>query len=91
MYNLQIIRCIYIFAKIRKKLLCNTLLANIPFTIRYYGKCLPLNSSIQDWTLSGGLVSLMCFSASSSSTSPVGDGFFNKTFYELIPLCDDAE
>lgn len=32
----------------------------------------PLSSSIQLWTVSGGWVSLMCFKASSSSTSPVG-------------------
>lgn len=39
----------------------------------------PLSSSIQLWTVSGGWVSLMCFKASSSSTSPVGESDLHIT------------
>ena len=40
---------------------------------------LPLNSSIQFCAVSGGSVSLMCFKASSSNTSPVRLSFLYRT------------
>ena len=46
---------------------------------------LPLSSSIQPWTVSGGWVSLMCFSASSSSMSPVGESDLNITCRQTQP------
>lgn len=41
--------------------------------------CVPLRYSIQLCTVSAGSVSLICFSASSSKTSPVGLEDFKRT------------
>ena len=48
-------------------------------------RILPLNSSTQLCTVSGGFVSLMCLSASSSSTSPVGEELLQTTLRERRP------
>ena len=56
---------------------------------------LPLRYSIHDSTVSGGSVSLICFSASSKRTSPVGVSDFNTslllaTFFFLIPCFSNS-